>query len=287
MKKGKLLWMAVIAALVLVPTMSWAQATISTRGLPATEPSFFIELYAGGGGAARAGNVFGDLRPGFSNFSSDISSSMSAYFIPGLKFGYWFTPYGTYAASWYTDWMKYFGIYTDFSYQRFAFDNQTGTFTGNLGPIFNNLPIAGNQGLESNGYLVTWAFMLAARYGFMPDSEVPFGRLVPYVAAGPAIFFSGQKLSGNILITSPVVGTLGVQSEMKDNVNVGLAAETGLRYFFTKAISVEASFKYRYFVPTYNSAGTNFVGGVPFNYNFDVSPTVNLYSGQIGVAYHF
>ena len=50
MKKGKFLWMAVIAALVLVPTLAWAQATISTTGLPATEPSFFVEIYAGGGG---------------------------------------------------------------------------------------------------------------------------------------------------------------------------------------------------------------------------------------------
>ena len=148
--------------------------------------------------------------------------------------------------------MKYFGIYTDFSYQRFAFDNQAGTFTGNLGPIFNNLAIAGNQGLETNGYLATWAFMLAARYGFFQDSEVPFGRLQPYVAAGPAIFFSNQQLNGNIVITSPVVRTLGVQSGNKDSVNVGLAVESGLRYFFTKAISVEASFKYRMFSPTYN-----------------------------------
>ena len=63
MKKGKILWMAVIAALVLVPTMSWAQATISTRGLPATEPSFFVEVYAGGGAAsASKGSVFGILR---------------------------------------------------------------------------------------------------------------------------------------------------------------------------------------------------------------------------------
>ena len=31
MKKGKILWLAVIAALVLVPTLAWAQATVSTK----------------------------------------------------------------------------------------------------------------------------------------------------------------------------------------------------------------------------------------------------------------
>ncbi len=31
MKKGKILWMAVIAAMVLVPTMSWGQTAVATQ----------------------------------------------------------------------------------------------------------------------------------------------------------------------------------------------------------------------------------------------------------------
>ena len=71
MKKGKILWMAVIAALVLVPTMGWAQAksSITTTGLPATEPSFLVEVYAGGGAASSGTKFFRDLRPGLTQHS--------------------------------------------------------------------------------------------------------------------------------------------------------------------------------------------------------------------------
>ena len=131
MKKGKIFWLAVIAALVLVPTFAWAQAkkgtttTVSTTGLPATEPSFFVELYAGGGGASSVSNfIQGAGGVGWRNI--DYPGAIAPYFLGGLKFGYWFTPYGTYGMTSMPDWMKYFGLYTDFSYQRLNFWYQHG-----------------------------------------------------------------------------------------------------------------------------------------------------------------
>ena len=67
---------------------------------------------------------------------------------------------------------------------------------------------------------------------------MPFGRLQPYIAAGPAIFFTSQTPTINI-------GNSEFSPNAKDNVDLGFAVETGLRYFFTKSISAEASFKYR------------------------------------------
>ena len=46
-----------------------------------------------------------------------------------------------------------------------------------------------------NGYVAVWTFLLMAHYGFLPDSEVPSGRVNPYIGVGPAIVFSGINFS--------------------------------------------------------------------------------------------
>lgn len=286
MKKGKMIWLAVIAALVLVPAMGWAQAKRPTS-MAATEPSFMIELYVGGGSATASSSVFRKHSINVQNWNTSIPAGIDPYVLGGLKFGYWFTPYGTYAISGMPDWMKYFGFFTDFSYHRLAFGNAAGTWRATVLGVNRG----GIMSFDTNGFLATWAFMFAGRYGFLPDSEVPFGRLQPYLAVGPAIFFSNQDFNGILNETvppSPAASTRGFESGSKDSTNIGLAVETGLRYFFNKSISVEASFKYRYFAPSYNYSGTTTFDGVNyFNYNNNVKPNFNLYSGQIGVAYHF
>jgi outer membrane protein W len=272
MKKGKMIWLAVIAALVLIPTMGWAQAK-PTTSMAATEPSFFIEIYVGGGGATNSGKALSGINVPAVTVSGAISGEFDPYVIGGMKFGYWFTPQGTYAASWYTDWMKYLGFYTDVSYNSLDLSNQNG--------ILNVGGAATGVNVFSNGGLVTWAFMFAGRYGFFPDSAVPFGRLQPYIAVGPALFFTDQKFTANL-----PVAAIGIQPGGKDSIDVGLAAELGARYFFNKAISVEASFKYRYFSPSYTySHVINAGGGIPVT--IYSKPDMNLFSGQLGVAYHF
>jgi opacity protein-like surface antigen len=269
MKKGKFIWMAVIAALVLVPTMGWAQAK-KPVSIKATEPSFMIELYAGGGAGSSTSKMATGVYFPANPVSMNVPGRIDTFFQGGLKIGYWFTPYGTYAISSLPDWMKYFGFYTDFSYHRLSFANQAGTwrFLGNNGTL----------GFDTNGSLATWAFMFAGRYGFMQDKEVPFGRLQPYLAVGPAIFFSSQKLTANFN------NGVALQPGHKDSTNVGFAVETGLRYFFNKSVSVQASFKYRYFAPKYTYASNNALAGP---YNIDSKPDFSLFSGQLGFAYHF
>ncbi len=272
MKKGKMIWLAVIAALVLIPTMGWAQAKpISTKGLPATEPSFFIELYIGGTGATNSSKALSQVgAPVAVPVSASIPGEFDPSVLGGMKFGYWFTPQGTYAASWYPDWMKYLGFYTDISYQNLDLAGQAGILKVGAAQTLLNA--------SSNGSLATWAFMFAGRYGFMSDSAVPFGRLQPYIGVGPAIFFTSNKITGSI----PAAG-VGIQPGGKDDVTVGLAAETGLRYFFNKSVSVEASFKYRYFSPSF--VHSQLIGGFPIT--IYSKPDMNLFSGQLGVAYHF
>jgi opacity protein-like surface antigen len=265
--------MAVIAALVLVPTMAWAQGTVSTAGMPATERSFMVEIYAGGGGATTQNNFIRNTR--ISNaalpIQNNLPGNVDAYFLGGLKLGYWFTPYGTAGITSLPDWMKYLGFYFDFSYQKLNFSNSRGTVS------FGGIPV-NTVGFDTDGSLLTFAFMFAGRYGFMPDSEVPFGRLQPYIAAGPAIFVTNEKPTFNI-------GNLGFSPNNATQTNVGLAVETGLRYFFTKAISTEVSFKYRY--ATFSNDYTKNIGGSNIIATTEAKGDFNLLSAQIGVAYHF
>jgi opacity protein-like surface antigen len=246
MNKVKTMGLAVfLAAFILVPAMGWAQTPGQTTKPLVIEPSFYVEGYLGFGGSSstQQGNT-GILKGDYDN-----------YFQGGGKFGYWFTPQGTYAASWYQDWMKYLGFYTDLSYHSLDHPNGTVEVSG-----------TGFATGNSSGYVWTWGFMFAGRYGFLEDSEVPFGRLQPYIGLGPAIFFSGQDYN---------IG--GFTGGRNSSINIGLAIETGFRYFFTNNISAEASFKYRHFEPSYyfSPLGTN------------IQPNVNLLSGQFGLAYHF
>ena len=68
------------------------------------------------------------------------------------------------------------------------------------------------------------AFHLVGRYGFLPDQEVPFGRLQPYVGVGPAAVIHCGNLS-----------TAG---------NYGIDVMSGLRYMLLKNVSMFVEYKY-------------------------------------------
>jgi opacity protein-like surface antigen len=235
----------------------------------------YLEGYLGGNTAAsfdRTVRITNNADP--ADFvTANLPGGPNAAVIAGLKLGTWFVPTG-FLGYGYPDWMKYFGFYTDFSFhrldarrQQFGFFDPTGAFVG-------------NADFHSEGTVATWAFMFAARYGFFPDSEVPFGRLQPYVAVGPAVMFSTQrpKLDNGV----------NFSPGSADSTDICLAVDAGLRYMCLKNVSVDLSFKYRYAKPSYDytgfgGTGEEGIGQVHTTY----SPTYNLFSFQLGVAYHF
>ncbi len=200
--------------------------------------------------------------------------------IGGLKLGTWFVKEGFLGYD-YPDCMKYFGFYLDFNYHRLNFRGQSGAFTY-VGSEAGSGPYT--QQFSSEGTAATLAFMFAARYGFLPDSDVPFGRLQPYVAVGPAILFVSQ--SPNLTTNAPYYYTTSFKPGSQSDAVICLAAEAGVRWMCLKNVSVDISFKYRYAQPnfSYSAASPHYEGGIE---SFSLNPTLNLFSGQIGVAYHF
>jgi hypothetical protein len=252
-------------------------------------PPFFTFVPAGSAGSFVATGTV-------STFDSSVRLSADPYVFGGLKLGAWFDgrPFAPCAP----DWMKYLGVYLDLGFQNFDFGNAGGVTTisqnttASGGGLF--LGSARNE-FSSSGFAFTAALMLAVRYGYMPDKEVPFGRLQPYLGAGPALFYATMdpkltifpytlaQAGGTGTLTQP--GPLATQLGSASDVTVGVVVEPGIRYMLTKCLSVDLSFKYRYANPTFRfSCADGFSGGVS---SVKLSPELDLYSAQLGIAYHF
>jgi opacity protein-like surface antigen len=90
-----------------------------------------------------------------------------------------------------------------------------------------NPPLAGaTTGRVPGQSMLAWtmAFHFLGRYGFFPTSEIPFGRLQPYVGIGP--------------------GLVVLYAEADSAKNFSLEVEAGLRYMFTKNIGGFLEYKF-------------------------------------------
>ncbi len=265
----------------------------------------YVEGYIGAAGAfnnvGQSVNITDRLHGGgvFVNSHAKVSGVPDATVIGGLKLGTWFVKEGTLGWSGYTDCMKYFGFYTDFSYHNLVLREQrlggTTLFGGiSAGGVFapgNSFGqnVAGQFSAE--GMVADWAFMFAARYGFYQDSEVPFGRLQPYVAVGPAILFTSLKPKVNLFGVGGLGNgaNLGYSPGTQSSTNIALQAEGGVRFYALKNVSFDISVKYTGLAnPEYTYTGRQTVAGLTSNpATMKLSPALDLFSAQVGVAYHF
>jgi len=237
-------------------------------------------------GGELGGNLIGsnniDATASIPGFNASATASNVKWNNPtvigGITIGYDFVKEGFGGAN-YPSWMKYFSFATDFTYNRNDISSQTlhvtdvtvnGANFGNVRVPLNVIP--GFAGGRLEGYMAAWTFMFMAHYGFLPDSEVPSGRLVPYVGVGPAILWSGIN-----------AGSFGLGNA--SSTNVALVAEGGIRYMCLKNVSLDAGFRYRYATPEYSfSAGGN-NGNIPINAT--LSTTINSFSFLFRANYHF
>lgn len=259
----------------------------------AAKSEMYVEGYLGGNFAANADMNLTTTHTVFlpNDFIENhrIPGRIDPAVMGGLKIGTWFVKEGFLGFN-YPDWAKYLGFYLDFSYHRLNFPRQkmSSFATGFSGLVQGPIPTSVPNNFWSEGTAATLAFMFAARYGFFPDAEVPFGRLQPYLAVGPAILFSSQEpalTSGIIIAGAPAFFPYTIKPGSQSSADIALAVEAGLRWMALKNVSLDASFKYRYAQPRYTYSFIDPVDLLP--HSFTLNPTFHLFSFQVGAAYHF
>ncbi len=177
-------------------------------------------------------------------FGNQFNNSLTG----GVKFGY------------FTHSIPYLGLEVESSVNNSYVDRRTLTV--------NRVIQGASQVAVPNDTWVNWttALHIVGRYGFLPNKEVPFGRLQPYVGIGPAFIV--------------------LYEEVDSAKNFGIDVMAGVRYMFTKNIGAFVEYKYNhqwdveieshaFYLP--NGA----VGRSTAHLDFDVHKVV------MGVAYHW
>lgn len=162
----------------------------------------------------------------------------------GLKFGRYF------------DALPWFGMELETNFSRNVIPAQ-----GELAPPQRGLP---TRVLAGKDYFMIWSMQtnLLARYGFLKDKEVTFGRLQPYVGIGP-----GWEV---------IYGTTDSAK------NFAIEALGGVRYMLNDKISLFFEYKYSYqFNILLESVHLNKTTPAPFLIDFPHHRFV------IGISYHF
>jgi hypothetical protein len=218
-----------LAALLALPGVGqsamWVGAEIGGNFVPSSS----VDVSIPGVGSGSLNNV---------NFHPSV--------IGGATIGYDFVNSGFGAYAW-PDWMKYFSFAMDITYNHLN--------VASLGDL--SIPS------HADGYVVAWTFLFMAHYGFFPDSEIPTGRVNPYIGVGPAVVWSGLDL-----------GSLGVGRTTA--TNIALVVEPGIRWVCFKNVSIDTAFRYRYCQPSFDVSGAT----------LKVNP-LNQLSFLVRANYHF
>lgn len=221
-------------------------------------------------GANFAANTDVDVNEG-GTLTTFQSVKVEPSVIGGLTLGYDFVREGFLGYNW-PDWMKYFSFATDFTFNRFDMREQfvTTVREGEVEMRFFPTRNSGDEptGTRVEGTMAVWSFLFIGKYGFFPDSDVPFGRLQPYVAVGPGIMFS--SLQGKFM---------GENLGSDSSVDIALITEAGVRYMALKNVSLDVAFRYRFGSPKYSYQ----VEGEPLTVKLDA----NQFTALFRAAYHF
>jgi hypothetical protein len=125
---------------------------------------------------------------------------------------------------------------------------------------------------DPDDYIMGLSMLFIAKYGFFSNPEFPFGRLIPYAGVGPGLFFS--------VVETPISF---INYPSSDSVEVGLVTEGGVRYMVLPKVSLDAAFRYRYVVPSYDVQYDSSLG----KFNLVGRIITQQFSAIFRVNYHF
>lgn len=169
----------------------------------------------------------------------------------GFKFGRFFDSY------------PWFGVEVETNFSR-------NNIRGNQGRISPPVPGGPTEALGGADWFMTWdtQFSLLARFGFLKDKEIPFGRLQPYMGIGP--------------------GFEVIYGKVDSAKNFAIETQAGVRYMCTQNLGIFVEYKFSY---QFDVEYQNFL----IAKRSDLTPTgggtmtfdVPHHRFVVGVSYHF
>jgi opacity protein-like surface antigen len=186
----------------------------------AVSAEWYADLYGGG---AFTSNTTGTQNSTFgpSTLTGDLKVDSSI--TGGGRAGYWFNS------------LPYMGAGLDIFY--FQPDIPTQTVPTTITSPFGS----GTAPLTSQKYSISVIGIgfdvLRLRLPLMKTEEFPHGRVQPYLTAGPALFISKVKDSGNFVPAN----------QSKTDTSIGLKAGAGLAFHLTRAIALFGEYRFTHF----------------------------------------
>ena len=169
-------------------------------------------------------------------------------FVWGGRLGYWLEGGAL------GDLTPFIGFDVDLSYFRPRIPTQTAS--SELGPRrLGSMDIA----------VATLTPEIVARYPLMVEQDYPSGRLQPYVAFGPTIFYSSTGDST----------TFGPRGSSESDVGLGVSVRPGLAWHVSESVAIFAEYRFVHLSPTYD-----FPRG-------RVDLSINSHQFNFGATYHF
>ncbi len=198
---------------------------------------WFFDLYLGG-----AFTAYNDLTSQFGSTFQDLEEvEFDGSFVGGGRFGYWFD--GPLVGR------LNIGVGVDVSYFETNIDSQT----------VDGSQVFGGFGLSGQFFVapidisvVAVGLDLMLRWPLMASQEFPRGRLFPFFAIGPAVFFTEAQDSANF---DP-----GNQTDHE--TTVGFKIGGGVTYLLTRHFGVFGEWRFTYFSPEWHFTDNGISGKV-------------------------